>query len=64
MKIRPTADRTYRNAMQRYEEEDQKRTQVIRKIVNQRIQSSREQGAALYAFHKWLTNSRLKSSNN
>jgi hypothetical protein len=64
MKIRPTADRTYRKAMQRYEEEDQKRTEVIRKIVNQRIQTSREQSAALYAFHKWLTNSRLKSSNN
>jgi len=64
MRIRPTADRTYRKVMQRYEEEDQKRAEVIRQIVNQRIQSSREQGAALYAFHKSLTNSRLKSSNN
>ena len=64
MKIRQIANRTYAAAMQRYEKEDQKRTAMIRMIINQRIQTSREQAAALYAFHKSLTKSRLKSSSN
>lgn len=64
MKIRPIADRTYVALMQRYEKEDHKRTEMIRKIIYQRMQTSREQAAALYAFHRSLTKSRLKSSNN
>jgi len=64
MKSRPIADRTYVAVMQRYEKEDHKRTKIIRMIINQRIQTSREQAAALYAFHQSLTKSRLKSSTN
>jgi hypothetical protein len=64
MKIRQIANRTYATAMQRYEKEDHKRTAMIRMIINQRIQTSREQAAALYAFHKSLTKSRLNNSNN
>jgi hypothetical protein len=64
MKIRQIANRTYATAMQRYEKENHKRTALIRMIINQRIQTSREQAAALYAFQKSLTKSRLKSSNN
>ena len=64
MKIRSIADQTYILVMQRYEREDHKRTKIIRTIINQRIQSSREQAAALYAFHKCLTESRVKSSTN
>jgi ferritin len=64
MTSRPIADRTYVAVMQRYEQEDHKRTKMIRMIINQRIQSSREQAAALYAFHKSLTKSGVKSSIN
>ena len=64
MKSRPIADRTYVAVMQRYEKEDHRRTKIIRMIINQRTQSSREQAAALYAFHKCLTESRAKSSTN
>ena len=64
MKTRPIADRTYIAVMQRYEKEDHTRTKIIRAIINQRIQSSREQAAALYAFHKALTKSGVKSSIN
>jgi hypothetical protein len=64
MKSRPIADRTYVAVMQRYEKEDHKRTKIIRTIINQRIQSSREQAAALYAFHKALTKLGIKSSIN
>jgi hypothetical protein len=64
MKIRQIANRTYATAMQRYEKENHKRTALIRMIINQRIQTSREQAAALYAVQKSLTKSRVKSSNN
>ena len=64
MKIRPIANRTYIAVMQRYEKEDHKRNETIRMITNQRIQTSREQAAALYAFHKSLTRSRLENSTN
>jgi hypothetical protein len=64
MKIRPIAERTYVAAMQRYDKEDHQRTKIIRMIINQRIQSSREQGAALYALHQSLIKSRVKSSTN
>ena len=64
MRSRPIADRTYISVMQRYEKEDHRRTKIIRMIINQRIQSSREQAAALYAFHKCLTESRVNSSAN
>jgi hypothetical protein len=64
MKIRQIANRTYATAMQRYEKENHKRTALIRMIIKQRTQTSGEQAAALYAFPKSLTKSRLKSSNN
>jgi hypothetical protein len=64
MKSRPIADRTYVAVMQRYEKEDHQRTKIIRMIINQRIQTSREQSAALYAFYKSLTKSRMKCSDN
>ena len=64
MKSRPIADRIYVAVMQRYEKEDRNRAKIIRTMINQRIQSSREQAAALYAFHKALTLSRVKSSTN
>ena len=64
MKTRLIADRTYVAVMQRYEKEDHRRTKIIRTIINQRIQSSREQAAALYAFHKALTKLEIKSSIN
>jgi hypothetical protein len=64
MKSRSIADRTYVAVMQRYEKEDHKRTKMIRMIINQRIQSSREQAAAVYAFHKGLTKSGVKSTIN
>ena len=64
MKNRSIAERTYVTVMQRYEKEDHKRTKIIRMIINQQIQSSREQAAVLYAFHKCLTESRVKSSTN
>jgi hypothetical protein len=64
MKIRQIANRTYATAMQRYEKENHKRTALIRMIIKQRTQTSGEQAAALYAFQKSLTKSRLKSSNN
>ena len=64
MKGRSIAERTYVAVMQRYEKEDHKRTKIIRMIINQRIQSSREQAAALYAFYKALTKSGLNSSIN
>jgi hypothetical protein len=65
MKIRPIASETYRKVMQCYEDEDRKRTEVIRVIGKQRIQTSREQTAALYAFYRAVITSRkLNSSNN
>ena len=64
MKSRPIADRTYLAVMRRYEKEDYRRTKIIRMIIDQRIQTSREQAAALYAFHQALTKSRVKSSTN
>lgn len=65
MKLRPIASETYRKAMQCYEDEELKRTEVIRVIGKQRIQTSREQTKALYAFYKAVINSRsLSSSNN
>jgi hypothetical protein len=64
MKSRSIADRTYVAVMQRYEKQDHKRTKMIRMIINQRIQSSREQAAAVYAFHKVLTKSGVKSTIN
>lgn len=65
MKIRPIASETYRKVMQSYENEDRKRTEVIRVIAKQRIQTSREQTAALYAFYKAvITSGKLNSSNN
>jgi hypothetical protein len=65
MKIRPIALRTYTKVMQRYEDEDRKRTEVIRIIGKQRIQTSREQTAVLHAFYKALiTSGKLSNSNN
>jgi hypothetical protein len=65
MKIRPIASETYKKAMQCYEDEDRKRTEVIRVIGKQRIQTSREQTEALYAFYKSvITSGKLNSSNN
>jgi hypothetical protein len=65
MKIRPIASATYRKAMQCYDEEDQRRTEVVRVIGKQRIQTSREQTAGLYAFYKAvMTSGKLNSSNN
>ena len=65
MNTRPIADQIYRKTMQCYEEEDQKRTEVLRIIVKQRIQSAREPAAALYAFYKSVTaTGKLKSSSN
>jgi hypothetical protein len=65
MKIRPIASETYRRVMQSYETEDRKRTEVIRVIGKQRIQTSREQTKTLYAFYRAVINSRsLSSSNN
>jgi Spy/CpxP family protein refolding chaperone len=64
MKNRSIAYRTYVTVMQRYESEDHKRSKIIRTISNQRIQSSREQTTALYAFYKVLTKSRINSSIN
>ena len=64
MKSRSIAERTYVTVMQRYEKEDHKRTKMIRMIINQQIQTSREQAAVLYAFHKALTKSGVKSSIN
>jgi hypothetical protein len=65
MKIRPIALRTYTKVMQRYEDEDRRRTEVIRIIGKQRIQTSREQTVVLHAFYKALiTSGKLSSSNN
>ena len=64
MKNRSIAERTYITVMQRYEREDHKRTRIIRTIINQRIQTSREQSAALYAFYRALTRSRVNHSTN
>ena len=64
MKNKSIAERTYVTVMQRYEREDHKRTRIIRTIINQRIQSSREQTAALYAFYKALIKSRVNNSIN
>jgi hypothetical protein len=65
MKIRPIATETYRKVMQGYEDEDRKRTEVIRIIGKQRIQTSREQTVALYAFYKAvITSGKLPESNN
>ena len=65
MKIRPIASETYRKVMQSYENEDRKRTEVIRVIAKQRIQTSREQTEALYALYKAvITSGKLNSSNN
>ena len=64
MKIRPIASETYRKAMQCYDKEDRKRTEVIRIIGQQRIQTSREQAAALYAFYRAVITGKLNNSNN
>jgi hypothetical protein len=65
MKIRPIALRTYTKVMERYDDEDRKRTDVIRIIGKQRIQTSREQTAVLHTFYKALvTSGKLSSSNN
>ena len=65
MKIRPIASETYRKAMHCYDQENRKRTEVIRIIAKQRIQTSREHTAALYAFYKAVISSgKLHSSNN
>lgn len=65
MKIRAIASETYRKVMQCYEEEERKRTEVIRIIGKQRIQISREQTAALYAFYRAvMSGGKLNSSNN
>lgn len=65
MKIRPIASQTYRKVMQSYEDEERKRTEVIRLIGKQRIQSSREQSKALYAFYRAvITSGKLSHSKN
>jgi hypothetical protein len=65
MKLRPIAVGTYKKVMDDYDEEDRKRIEVIRAIGKQRIQTSREQAAAMYAFCKALvTSGKLNSSNN
>lgn len=65
MNSRPIADQTYRKIIQRYEEEEQKRTGVLRMMVKQRLQSAREPAAALYAFYKSVTaTGKLNSSSN
>ena len=65
MKIRPIASQTYRKVMQCYEDEERKRTEVIRVIGKQRIQISREQTEALYAFYRAVTTSgKLNNSKN
>ena len=65
MKIRPIASEIYRKVMQCYEDEDRKRTEVIRVIGKQRIQTSREQTVALYAFYRAvITSAKLNNSNN
>lgn len=65
MKSRPIALRTYTTVMERYDDEDRRRTEVIRIIGKQRIQTSREQTAVLHAFYKTLiTSGKLSPSNN
>jgi hypothetical protein len=65
MKIRAIALRTYTKVMERYDDEDRRRTEVIRIIGKQRIHTSREQTAVLHAFYKALvTSGKLSSSNN
>ena len=65
MKIRPIASETYKKVMQSYEDQERKRTELIRVIGKQRIQTSREQVEAIYAFYKAvIISGKLNSSNN
>ena len=65
MKLRPIALGTYKKVMQGYDEEDRKRIEVIRAIGKQRIQTTQEHTAAIYALCKALiTSAKRNNSNN